>query len=564
MAGEVEYAFWHVLTRDVAYAQLPRASRAARHVAVAEWLEAKAGDRSEDIAEVLAHHWASALDLAQAAGQEERAASLEPKALRYLSLAGDKAAQLDVATAVASFERALRLAPPGHPARPRLLVKVANAMVDAGRVREAIELGEEAVETLSRQGDLAAALDAMGVLEECYLMLADPRRWVVNAERLALAETLPQGPEVVRAILSAATGESWSGRHEAALELLDRALVMEGSVEGGDELRLLASHGWSRGLMWDAGGLDDIRRAAALALERGNGSFAAIWQNNLAALQIPFEGPSPALETLRSALALARARGLEATADSIIGTMINALWNLGELDEALELVRELERRSAADRSVLSRAEGWSYEVLVRALQGQAELIEDRLDWIATTVRASGSAEYAVVGLGACAIAWAALGRNEAAAALLGEIADSPGMRRQMTYAIFLAPLVRAALSIGDGAVARRLVDGVDPAYPFAAHALVAAGAALAEADGDLTAAADAHSDAAARWAAFGIPYEHALALLGAGRCLVGLDRSAEAEPGLRAARELFAGLAAAPALVETDALLEQAASLAAS
>src|SRR5258706_6748651 len=59
MAGETEYAFWHVLARDVAYAQLPRPSRAARHVAAAEWLEAKAGDPAEDIAEVLAHPWAT-------------------------------------------------------------------------------------------------------------------------------------------------------------------------------------------------------------------------------------------------------------------------------------------------------------------------------------------------------------------------------------------------------------------------------------------------------------------------------------------------------------------------
>ena len=58
-------------------ARAPR--RAARHVAAAQWLEAKAGERVEDIAEVLAHHYATALDLARAAGQAERAAELEPR-----------------------------------------------------------------------------------------------------------------------------------------------------------------------------------------------------------------------------------------------------------------------------------------------------------------------------------------------------------------------------------------------------------------------------------------------------------------------------------------------------
>ena len=41
MRGEAEYAFWHVLARDVAYGQLPRASRASRHVAAARWIESR-------------------------------------------------------------------------------------------------------------------------------------------------------------------------------------------------------------------------------------------------------------------------------------------------------------------------------------------------------------------------------------------------------------------------------------------------------------------------------------------------------------------------------------------
>ena len=39
--GEAEYSFWHILARDVTYAQLPRASRASRHVAAAGWIESQ-------------------------------------------------------------------------------------------------------------------------------------------------------------------------------------------------------------------------------------------------------------------------------------------------------------------------------------------------------------------------------------------------------------------------------------------------------------------------------------------------------------------------------------------
>ncbi|HEV8225041.1 MAG TPA: AAA family ATPase, partial [Rubrobacteraceae bacterium] len=67
--GEAEYSFQHVLARDVAYGQIPRASRAARHVAAAEWIETKGSQRVEDLADVLAYHYATARGLAEAAGQ---------------------------------------------------------------------------------------------------------------------------------------------------------------------------------------------------------------------------------------------------------------------------------------------------------------------------------------------------------------------------------------------------------------------------------------------------------------------------------------------------------------
>nr|MBA2475680.1 AAA family ATPase [Actinomycetota bacterium] len=64
MEGESEYSFWHALVRDVAYGQIPRAERARRHRSAAIWLERKAGERVEDLAEVLAHHYLQALELA--------------------------------------------------------------------------------------------------------------------------------------------------------------------------------------------------------------------------------------------------------------------------------------------------------------------------------------------------------------------------------------------------------------------------------------------------------------------------------------------------------------------
>jgi tetratricopeptide (TPR) repeat protein len=115
--------------------------------------------------------------------------------------------------------------------------------------------------------------------------------------------------------------------------------------------------------------------------------------------------------------------------------------------------------------------------------------------------------------------------------------------------------------IGERDLARRFVEGFEPLNPYAEHSLVTAKAALTEALGDLQAAADAFADAADRWERFGVVPEQAFALLGQGRCLLGLARPTEAAPALQHAREIFERLGAAPALAETDALLQQATAL---
>jgi predicted ATPase len=153
MEGEAEYGFWHLLVGDVCYAQIPRAARAARaarHRAAAAWIERKAGERVEDLADVLAYHYVQALELARAAGQPEQAEELEASAIRYLALAGERALALDVERAEQSLARALALSPETDPGRASLLERWAHAAQQQGRLREAKAALEEAIRALSR------------------------------------------------------------------------------------------------------------------------------------------------------------------------------------------------------------------------------------------------------------------------------------------------------------------------------------------------------------------------------------------------------------------------------
>ena len=71
VASDTEYAFRHLLVRDVAYAQIPRPGRAEKHRLAAEWIGSLAGGRSEDRSEMLAHHYGAALEFARASGGED-------------------------------------------------------------------------------------------------------------------------------------------------------------------------------------------------------------------------------------------------------------------------------------------------------------------------------------------------------------------------------------------------------------------------------------------------------------------------------------------------------------
>jgi predicted ATPase len=95
--GEQQWAFTHVLIRDIAYDLLPRADRARRHALVAEFFERSTGASGEAIG-ALARHWRDA-------GEHERA-------VEQLALAAEQAERgWAKAHAVQLYREALELVP---------------------------------------------------------------------------------------------------------------------------------------------------------------------------------------------------------------------------------------------------------------------------------------------------------------------------------------------------------------------------------------------------------------------------------------------------------------------
>jgi class 3 adenylate cyclase/tetratricopeptide (TPR) repeat protein len=557
--GEAEYAFWHILARDVAYRQLPRASRASRHVAAARWVESKAPERIEDLADVLAYHYSTALELARAAAQTEQAQDLEAPALRFLSLAGERALGLDTSAALSNLERALALAPEGHSDRPEALARFGEAAFQAGRLAEASEALDEAIASFRARGDLPAAATLMGTLGKVLGRLGDPRTWTLPAEALVLLEPLGPSPELIAALTEVAVVDALQGRSEDAIRVADRALVLAEELDKPRPARALGCRGLARADLGDPAGLEDYRGAIELATEEGQGREAALLHNNLGVTLSAFEGPAASLEVLRQGIAYAKPRGLTEMLDSLTQSTLDALVDTGAHEEALILAAELVPRLEASGDVFDLISARAAEARILALRGEGAKTAEVLDWLEPMARGTEDPQIVVSALGSSAPVRAGLGQDEAAVALLAELESYPSARDNPNYPVFLPAIVRTALGMGETQLAERLVSGLDPRYPYAEHSLVAANAALTEAHGDQQAAAGDYAEAAIRWERFGVLPEQGFALLGQGRCLLRISGSIGAASVLQHAREIFKRLRAAPALAQTDALLASAA-----
>jgi class 3 adenylate cyclase/tetratricopeptide (TPR) repeat protein len=158
VAGEIEFTFAHGLVRDVAYGQIPRAPRIEMHRAAAEWIESLAPDRSEDRADMLAHHYLAALELAEATGGD--VAAFAEHARRALRDAAERALSLGAFIAAGrAYRRALDLWPRDDAERPLAVLRWSEAVYYAMGRPDIAEL-LEATSALTTRGAPALAAKA--------------------------------------------------------------------------------------------------------------------------------------------------------------------------------------------------------------------------------------------------------------------------------------------------------------------------------------------------------------------------------------------------------------------
>ncbi|MGN6171358.1 MAG: ATP-binding protein [Streptosporangiaceae bacterium] len=383
LAGETQCAFVHVLVRDVAYGQIPRAARASKHIQAAGWIESLG--RPEDQAEMLAHHYLSALELARATDQDTR--DLAPQARAALQTVGDRAVTLNAyATAAGYYRAALALWPQeAQKQRVGLLRLLGTVLSDAGEMEQAEQVLAEGAEAAAAAGlpevqarihvvladihnlqgqDSAAALAEceaaaavleaggdLGGLAEAWIVIGRLRFWL--GESPAGQEALERAMDYARQAGSHRTwtlAASWLG-----VTLITLPVPVDAAIGRAEQLlQAVSGDPWDEAEMLQplsklyayAGRFADAKEAIARAVSV-YGRSEAVWDYALAVvrageIELIAGDPAAAEPLLRKACEALRALQDRGFLSSAVATLAEAVYLQGRLGEAEQMTEESE------------------------------------------------------------------------------------------------------------------------------------------------------------------------------------------------------------------------------
>jgi tetratricopeptide (TPR) repeat protein len=244
-------------------------------------------------------------------------------------------------------------------------------------------------------------------------------------------------------------------------------------------------------------------------------------------------------------------------------TSAESLWMLFEAGDWDELLRRAERLLEWDRL------GGGSQIGVIALTEKARVLVHRGEFrdaaaleddFLPRAREIADPQVLIPALTTGALSAQARGELAAAVQLLEEL-DGATPAGDPYRAFGLPDALRVCVAAKTIGLGERLIEAIAEGTKRSAHVVVTAEAVLAEARGELERAAEQYASAAERWSEFGFVLERGHALLGGGRCLLGLSRAREAARKLGDARETFARLRARPLVNEAEAFVKQGAAL---
>ena len=416
VADETQYAFLHLLLRDVAYSQIPRAARAEKHVRAASWIEGLG--RVDDHIEMLAHHYVTALETTRAAGQDS--AEIIESARTALERAGDRARSLhSYGTAAQLYRQALELWPEeASEERANLMFGLARASFDGdeeGR-EEAVKGAREAMLAV---GDAARAAELETLLGQVAWMAGDTERCMAHLARAEeLVGDLPPSPGKARVLSQAARFRALGGED---VETDARNALALAEQLGLDELRanILVTIAHMRADAGDPAAREYAEEALRIAPAeafpvriRALSSLASIadWSGDL----------QEANRFAETADELARRFAGVASARWTRGNVITIYFHIGEWDRLARETDDFLAQSAALGPHYHDAQVRLSRALLRCARGDdAGALADASEALARARGVRDPQQYRPA-LGTSAYLFAELGRLDEASALLDE------------------------------------------------------------------------------------------------------------------------------------------------
>jgi class 3 adenylate cyclase/tetratricopeptide (TPR) repeat protein len=539
-----QYAFLQDLLRQVAYETMPRSDRKSRHLAVAAHAEEGSGDGEQEVAEIVASHYVTALELDPEA---DDAPEIEARARATLVKAGERAAALAASgSAQRYFEQALELTS-GTLERAELheragvmafrgglfeesrehLLKAEAAFGELGLARHAARvLARLAIEiTWSRENDIERAIVDM---ERAFAVL-------VEGEQSAHLATL--AVQLARPLYFSGRVEEAAARNELALDI-GEALLLPDVISHGLNTKALILN--ARGRHQEAELL--LRHALELALANDVWEAAFRAYSNLLFLVGPVgDRWREALELSHSAVALARRVGDETNRLWLQGWVAGILLALGEWDESIALGEPL---------LLTEPGFLGNLVFVYLERGERE----RVDELMAVVTAETDLNEVQARAALRELEARVLLRDGKRLDALARAEEGWSTRTQQGLHPVIGHLqiaLECAFELVDREKVDELLGDLEVLPPGEATPAVRAlgarfSARRAALDGDDTSAGAGFIAAANILREIEIPFDLAVVLLEHGEWLSSTGRAAEAEPVLEAAREIFGRLRATP------------------
>jgi class 3 adenylate cyclase/tetratricopeptide (TPR) repeat protein len=532
VGGEDEYAFRHVLVRDVGYGQIPRAARADKHAAVAAWI--KALGRADDHAELVAHHYESAIDLARAAGSADD--ELGRRARVAFRRAGDRALRLNAfVTACRFYVAALELWP-DDPERAYVQLELGRARFRSeGTVADLVAAGA----VLEQVGDLEAAAEAMVLVAHGAWRAGRP----VDAEvELARANDLLAGRPASRAQVEALAEHarllSFADRPDEAKTAAAVALELAETL-GLDELRAsvlntLAVIRMSEGEIEEARSL--IHRAVDVASSGSPEGLRAL--TNLGVLAVCDGDPAGWREAHARAVEAATKAGDRLAILWLEAAALRGEYEAGRWDSALARATEFVDAAAAAGGHYSERGAYLVRAAILASRGDLEGAGRDLDRVVAQFGVNTDSQVVVPSLLLAATVCLLLGAKERAVDFVDR-ALAVGAARQHRAPAIPADVVAAIVSTGRAAAWNEVLAPAADTRRVQAARLVFAGRTV---------------EAAEMYARIAGPQEEAVTRLLAAEQLVAEGRRAEADVQLGRALAFYRAVGATRVIAEAEKL----------